>query len=377
MCLYPQYVVNPKYKPNKKNKGKPPVCKDRRLYYIPTKCGCCIECRKEKQREWRVRLEEERRSNFGYFTTLTIGPEGIKEIESITGLKWEENPNEIATKALRLFLERVRKNTKKSIKHWCITELGEKNDRIHLHGIFFGQRAAEMIKKHWKYGFVFIGGYCNSRSINYMTKYMLKVDIKHPTFKQIVLASAGIGAGYTDRLDYLWQKQNYKRIEVATYTFRNGTKMAMPRYYKNKIFTEKERERMWINNLNRGLLWIYGEKVKANDWKTIDELRRYWQKFGRDIMGDDPIAWNKAKERRSEEKQRKAIAEARRRAEKFGTQTLTIKLPSKAEFAMQEKEFEIGDISMKSYETFMLKHRQLVGCETTEQLETLGINADL
>ena len=46
MCLYPTFVKNPKYKPNKKNKGKPPVCKDRRLYYIPVKCGCCIECRK-------------------------------------------------------------------------------------------------------------------------------------------------------------------------------------------------------------------------------------------------------------------------------------------------------------------------------------------
>ena len=84
MCLYPTYVKNPKYKPNKKNKGKPPICNDRRLLYITTKCGCCIECRKEKQREWRVRLEEELRSNFGYFTTLTISPEGIKEIEKKT-----------------------------------------------------------------------------------------------------------------------------------------------------------------------------------------------------------------------------------------------------------------------------------------------------
>jgi len=90
---------------------------------------------KRKQREWRVRLEEELRSNFGYFTTLTISPEGIKEIEEKTGLKWEENPNEIATKALRLFLERARKETGKSIRHWCVTELGEKKDRIHLHGI--------------------------------------------------------------------------------------------------------------------------------------------------------------------------------------------------------------------------------------------------
>ena len=343
MCLYPTYIKNPKYKPNKKNNGKPPICKDRRLFYIPTKCGCCIECRKEKQREWRVRLEEELRTNFGYFTTLTISPEGIKEIESITNLKWEENPNEIATKGIRLFLERVRKDTGKSIKHWCVTELGEKKDRIHLHGIFFGQKSAALIRKHWKYGFVFIGGYCNSRSVNYMTKYMLKVDIKHPEFKQIVLASKGIGAGYMDRLDYLWQKQNYKKIEVATYTFRTGTKMAMPKYYKNKIFTEKEREKMWINNLNRGILWIYGEKVKADDWKTIDNLREYWQRYGRDVMGDNPIAWSAMKERRKEEKQRRAIAEAKKMAEKFSTENLT-KLPLQADFPMQKETEEWENI---------------------------------
>ena len=59
----------------------------------------------------------------------------------------------------------------------------------------------------------------------------------------------------------------------------------MPKYYKNKIFTEKEKETMWINNLNRGLLWIYGEKVKADDWKTINNLRKYWQKYGREGNG--------------------------------------------------------------------------------------------
>lgn len=364
MCLYPTYFKNPKYLPNKKNKGKPPVCKDKRLLYIPGKCGCCIECRKEKQREWRVRLEEELRTSFGYFTTLTISPEKIKEIESITGLKWEENPNEIATKAIRLFLERVRKDTGKSIKHWCVTELGEKKDRIHLHGIFFGQKSAELIRKHWKYGFVFIGGFCNSRSVNYMTKYMLKVDIKHPEFKQIVLASKGIGSGYTDRLDYLWQKQNYKNINVATYTFRNGTKMAMPKYYKNKIFTEKERETMWINNLNRGLLWIYGEKVKADDWETIDNLRKYWQKYGREIMGDNPIAWNAMKERRKEEKQRRAIAEARKQAEKFSTEILT-ELPLQAEFPMQEANKEWNELINENLNHAIHMFRHISRCATS------------
>ena len=353
MCLYPVFVKNPKYKPNKKNKGRPPFCKDKRLLYIPTKCGYCIECRKQKQREWRVRLEEELRSNYGYFITLTISPEGIKDLEKKTGLKWKENPNEIATKGLRLFLERVRKDTGKSMRHWCVTELGEDNDRIHLHGIFFGQKSAELIKKHWKYGFIFIGQYCNSRSINYMTKYMLKVDVKHKEFKQIVLASPGIGNGYFDRLDWQWQKQNYRKIEVPTYTFRNGTKMAMPKYYKDKLFTEQERNKMCINNLNRGVLWIYGEKVKADDWRTIDSLRDYWQNFGKGIMGDDPIAWEKAKTRRAEERQRRAIAEKQRKAGKSGTQTLTTELPLQAEFAMQEKEFEVGYVGIKAREQFI------------------------
>lgn len=373
MCLYPKFIKNPKYKPNKKNHGRPPVCKDKRLLYIPIKCGCCIECRKEKQREWRVRLEEELRSNYGYFITLTISPEGIKDLEGKTKLNWKENPNEIATKAIRLFLERCRKDTKKSVRHWCVTELGEEGDRIHLHGIFFGQKSVELIKKHWKYGFSFIGQYCNSKSINYMTKYMLKVDIKHPEFKQIVLASPGIGSNYTDRLDYLWQKQNYRNINVATYTFRNGTKIAMPKYYKNKIFTEKEREIMWINNLNEGLLWIYGEKVKADDWRTIDNLREYWQKYGREVMGDDPIAWEKAKTRRAEERQRRAIAEVRRKTEKFSTQILIEELPLQAEFAMQEKEFEINYIGKKAIEDTIRKHAQLLRCATSEHFETLSM----
>lgn len=371
MCLYPTFVRNPKYKPNKKNKGKPPVCLDRRLYYIPTKCGCCIECRKEKQREWRVRLNEELRSNFGYFTTLTIDPESLKKLETETDLKWEENPNEIATKALRLFLERARKDTGKSIRHWCVTELGEKGDRIHLHGIFFGQKSAELVRKHWKYGFVFIGYTCSNKSVNYMTKYMLKVDTKHPTFKQIVLASKGIGSGYFDRLDYLWQKQNYKKIEVATYTFRNGTKVAMPRYYKNKIFTNKEREKMWINNLNRGLLWIYGEKVKANDWKTIDNLREYWQRYGREVMGDNPIAWNAMKERRKEEKQRRAIAEAKKLAEKFNTENLT-ELPSQADFPMQEKDKKWEDTINQYIKNNIWTFERVRRCTTSEHYDALG-----
>ena len=191
---------------------------------------------------------------------------------------------------------------------------------------------------------------------------MLKVDVKHKTFKQIVLASKGIGSGYFDRLDYLWQKQNYKQINVATYTFRNGTKMAMPKYFKNKLFTDREREKMWINNLNRGILWIYGEKVKADDWETIDNLRAYWQNYGIKVMGDDPIAWNAMKERRKEEKQRKAIAEAKKSAEKFSTKILT-ELPSQVEFSMEAEDWnrDIYKYWEENKEFILERHCSILG----------------
>ena len=80
-----------------------------------------------------------------YFVTLTIDDENLEilknelEVKSVKG-----NENNIATLALRKFLERCRKKTGKSLKHWCVTELGEDRGRIHLHGIFFGNQAAEL-----------------------------------------------------------------------------------------------------------------------------------------------------------------------------------------------------------------------------------------
>lgn len=62
MCLYPKYIINPKYKPNKKNSGFVPIPIDYRLLYVPIACGECEECKKKKQTEWLTRLSEEVRA---------------------------------------------------------------------------------------------------------------------------------------------------------------------------------------------------------------------------------------------------------------------------------------------------------------------------
>ena len=61
-------------------------------------------------------------------------------------------------------LERIRKTYGKSVKHWCITELGEDKDRIHIHGIVWGIGSDQKFKEKWKYGIVWVGKYVSSRT---------------------------------------------------------------------------------------------------------------------------------------------------------------------------------------------------------------------
>ena len=157
------------------------------------------------------------------------------EVKTVKG-----NENNIGTLALRKFLERCRKKTGKSLKHWCVTELGEDRGRIHLHGIFFGNQAAELVIEKWKYGYVFIGNYVNEKTINYISKYMLKDDLNNREFTGKVLTSAGMGKQYFERGDWKFNKYNGENTREY-YVFKNGTRAMMPRYYKDKIYSEEEK----------------------------------------------------------------------------------------------------------------------------------------
>ena len=67
----------------------------------------------EKARGWLVRMEEELRHNpNAIFITLTLEDKWYKNIEKKYNIKGDNN---IATQAMRLWLERVRKITKKLI----------------------------------------------------------------------------------------------------------------------------------------------------------------------------------------------------------------------------------------------------------------------
>ena len=152
MCLYPRLIRNRKYTVTKKNGGIVPEVKDNRVLSVPVGCGKCIECRKQKAREWQVRLQEDIRVNQNAkFVTLTFSERKLKEIEDeIKGITGYDRDNEVCRIAVRRFTERWRKKYKKTIRHWLITELGHQNtERVHMHGLLWTDEVKE-IEKNWE-----------------------------------------------------------------------------------------------------------------------------------------------------------------------------------------------------------------------------------
>ena len=88
-------------------------------------------------------------------------------------------------------------------------------------------------------------------------------------------------------------------------------------------------------------------------------------------MGDNPIAWNAMKERRKEEKQRRAIALAKKQAEKFSTENL-IELPLQADFPMQEKKIKWENTINQYIEDNIWAFQRVRRCTTREHYDTLG-----
>lgn len=314
MCLYPKIILNKKYLPNKKNGGIVPRFprgkdgkEDRRVMYVPVGCGKCMECKKQKANEWRVRLNEEVKSNKMncHFVTLTFSDESLKKLYnkyfSKSDIKGYLLDNEICIKAVRLFLERWRKKTKKSVKHWFITELGhEGTENVHMHGFIWTDRPSRFIDDRWGYGFVWDSvrekGYVNEQSINYVIKYCTKKDELHKEYEPKILCSAGIGKGYFDRDDWKLNKFKGKSTEQG-YKSSTGVKMGLPIYYRNKIWSDREREMLWMDMLDENVRYVDGYKINMNYdidekeyYRRLNKARKLNERLG---YGSDEKDWNR------------------------------------------------------------------------------------
>ena len=277
---------------------------DERVAEVNVPCGQCIECRQAKARNWMIRLHEELRScNYPYFITLTFSPQKLGELRKELNLN---ECNALAGKAVRRSLERWRKDHKKSLRHWYITELGhEGTERIHLHGLIFSEIPLEFTKskqehyyhwKYWKYGLVYVGDYCNKRTINYIVKYVTKIDTDHKGFIGQVLCSPGMGREYVQRPGVEAAHKYRPKNTIDYYRLNNGQKVKLPTYYKNKFVNEDQRELIWREFMDRDQTAVMGivhdnrritPEILGNIVNKAQERSRFYG------YGDDSQEWKK------------------------------------------------------------------------------------
>lgn len=327
MCLYPQLIINPKYKPNGKNGGNIPPMTDPRVKWVPIGCQDCMECRKKKAREWQVRLYEDLKTHTnGKFVTFTLSNEDYADLYSeippeIDGM---ERENAIATLAVRYFLERWRKKYKTSLRHWLVTELGHEGTKnIHIHGIIWTNEDLKEVERKWQFGFMWKGklikgrtreqdkwvNYVNEKTVSYIIKYVNKLDYENKSFKSVILTSPGIGGAYHKSFN---AKSNAYRAEQTreTYRTKTGHQISIPIYWRNKIYTDEQREKLWIQKLNKQERWVCGEKVKVHKseedyYKLLEYYRAKNTQLG---YGDGTLSWDREQ---YERKKRQILAETR------------------------------------------------------------------
>lgn len=280
MCLYPTRIRNPRYLPTKRNNFNPPQPLDERLRWIDVPCGHCYECLKQKANSWRFRLQEEIKDQNCLFVTLTFNDEALQELAGNQCAKENQNATEynngLAKAAVKRFRERYRKKYHYSPKHWFVTELGGEYGRIHLHGILFTTISKEELDKLWKYGFTYVGEYVNTKTINYIVKYMFKQSEINRLYTPIVLTSPGIGKNFRNRYDYNALSVNKTKVRLS-----NGTEIEAPTYYKQSRLTEDEKVALHLKNITKDETWIDGIRYVNNEKNeiTINKARKQAQEY--------------------------------------------------------------------------------------------------
>lgn len=240
-------------------------------------CGKCPGCMKRRSSGWSFRLVKEgERAETALFVTLTYNTKYVPLTKS--------GYMSLNKRHIQLYMKRLRKLSDKKLKYYVCGEYGSKRSRPHYHMIIFNADP-EKVEHAWSqykagvgfipFGDIFIGE-VNEASIGYTLKYMQKpgkipMHKNDDRVKEFSLMSKGLGANYiTDNMSQWHKNDLLNRMYVP---IKDGKKIAMPRYYKDKIYSETQK--LKINNHLKRL--ISEEDQKADDL-LIKEFGDYAEK---------------------------------------------------------------------------------------------------
>jgi hypothetical protein len=211
--------------------------------HIPFPCGKCPPCKKRRTSGWSFRLVKEgERSKSALFITLTYDTEFVP----ITTNGYMT----LDLTDLQKFFKRLRKLTNEKLKYYAVGEYGSTKKRPHYHIILFNANP-EHIKRAWALNNKHIGAYhignVSHASIGYTLKYMSKkssipMHQNDDRKKEFSVMSKGLGSNYITQAIINWHKNN---LEERMYVpIEDGKKIAMPRYYKDKMYNEEEKDKI-------------------------------------------------------------------------------------------------------------------------------------
>lgn len=245
---------------------------------IPVPCGKCPPCLKRRANGWAFRLKKhDMNAISAHFVTLTFNTDHVPITPGAGYMTLDKV-------VLQKFFKRLRKRYPKDhpkISYYAVGEYGGIKYRPHYHIILFNADR-DNIEAAWQaippgstskiptpIGSIDCGS-VTSASIGYTLKYMCKPrriprhrnDDRLPEFS---LMSKGLGATYLTPEMLEWHKADLEHRFICA--IEDGKVISMPRYYKNKIYTEDERNQIAAAIARENL-----ERMSAEVEKGIQEF---------------------------------------------------------------------------------------------------------
>lgn len=332
-------------------------------YYVQSQqlfvpCGKCYDCRLQKRQSWCFRMQQELQARpTAFFVTLTYSEENVPnrqfdvkhldryETENFYTLSKEDASNFIATmqKELRrrFFVEGFSKSGRRRnvalVRYYLIGEYGDKchvvegTNRPHYHAILYFPKgcsenlAKEVVCSSWSLGIVDIQP-VTFADINYVAKHQFKESkgndyqrMHAPIFATMSRYKGGLGDNYTQ-----FVSRRHPSRSSQLYVLLNGYRLALPQFYRKKLFPEKMSDAEMLAYREKNLE-DYGQKFAAafgfisNDngifHDTQAQAGRYLYKEYRDLgFYLSNLRWrNYAKKKFTRNFVRAKISEARKR----------------------------------------------------------------
>lgn len=231
-CWYPITVSR-----HNNYKGKDGITYTHVYGKMAVPCGRCPACRRRKQNEWAYRiLEEAKYTKITAFVTLTyedsylpISPSGIPTLD----------PDR-----LHKFFKDLRYRF--AFRYYACGEYGDQFERPHYHFVLFynGDLELESLGKYiamcWPDGNTYVESPVTAGRAKYCAKYSMKRlgfdygDVVPPFAR--MSRRPGIGKQFLQNLDV----DKYRRLQLWHVHDYQGTPYALPRYYKEYIYSKDE-----------------------------------------------------------------------------------------------------------------------------------------